>query len=462
MLLLDVTIVNVALPNIQSDLDSSFSQLQWVIDAYALSLAALVLTAGSLADLYGRRLLFALGILVFTVGSLLCGISPTATFLDLARGLQGVGAALMFATSLALLAQEFHGRERGTAFGIWGATTGGAIAIGPLAGGIVTEALGWRWIFLLNVPIGIAALVVTLTRVGESRDPQHGGVDMPGVLTFSGGLFLLVYGLVRGNTAGWGSVEIVSALVVATLLLIAFVVVEIRSPRPMLDLRLFEIPAFAGAQIAAFALAGSAFAIFLYLTLYMQNILGYSPLETGIRFLPISLLSFVVAPISGKLSSQAPVRVLIGGGLAVCALAMALMHGVTPTSGWSELLPGFILLGVGIGLVNPPLASTSVGVVPPQSTGMGAGANTTSRQVGLATGVALLGAVFEHHLTSSLGTAGRGVATGVVPPSVRETAEAAFVSGLDQLFVIAAVIGVIGAILSFVLIRTPGAPGGVS
>jgi len=454
MLLLDVTIVNVALPDIQRDLDSSFSQLQWVIDAYALSLAALVLTAGSLADLYGRRLLFALGVLVFTVGSLLCGISPSATFLDLARGLQGAGGALMFATSLALLASEFHGRERGTAFGIWGATTGGAVAIGPLAGGIVTESLGWRWIFLLNVPIGIAALIVTVKRVGESRDPEHGGVDIPGVVTFSGGLFLLVYGLVRGNTAGWGSPEIVTVLVASALLLLAFVIVEMRSSHPMLDLRLFRVPAFAGAQIAAFALSASAFAIFLYLTLYMQNILGYSPLETGIRFLPISLLAFVVAPISGKMSTHAPVRALIGGGLAVCTVAFVLMHGITADSGWSSLLPGFILLGIGIGLVNPPLASTAVSVVPPQSTGMGSGANTTFRQVGIATGVALLGAVFEHHLTSSLGPAGRGVATGIVPPSLRDTAENAFVTGLDQLFVITGVIAAVGAILTFVLIRS--------
>jgi len=454
MLLLDVTIVNVALPDIQKDLDSSFSQLQWVIDAYALSLAALVLTAGSLADLYGRRLLFSIGILVFTVGSLLCGISPSATFLDVARGLQGVGGGLMFATSLALLANEFHGRERGTAFGIWGATTGGAVAIGPLAGGIVTEGLGWRWIFLLNVPIGIAALVVTMKKVGESRDPEHGGVDFPGVITFSGGLFLLVYALVRGNTAGWGSVEIVGSLVASALLLVAFVVVEMRSSHPMLDLQLFRVPAFAGAQIAAFALSASAFAIFLYLTLYMQNILGYSPLETGVRFLPISLLAFVVAPISGKLSTRAPVRALIGGGLAVCTIAFVLMHGISTDSGWSSLLPGFILLGIGIGLVNPPLASTAVSVVPPQSTGMGSGANTTFRQVGIATGVALLGAVFEHHLTSSLGPAGRGVATGVVPPSLRDTAEHAFVTGLDQLFVITAVIAAVGAVLTFVLIRS--------
>jgi EmrB/QacA subfamily drug resistance transporter len=454
MLLLDVTIVNVALPDIQRDLHSSFSQLQWVIDAYALALAALVLTAGSLADLYGRRLLFAGGVLVFTGGSLLCGIAPTATTLVLARGLQGVGGAMMFATSLALLAHEFHGRERGTAFGIWGATTGGAVAIGPLVGGLVTETLGWRWIFLLNVPIGIAALAVTLLRVGESRDPEHGGVDLPGVLTFTGGLFLLVFGLVRGNGSGWGSSEIVGCLVGSAVLLVAFVAVELRSRRPMLDPRLFRRPAFAGAQIAAFALSASAFAIFLYFTLYLQNVLGYSPLQTGLRFLPITLLAFVVAPISGKMSAHTPVKLLIGGGLAVCTVAFVLLHGLTPSSGWTALLPGFVLLGIGIGLVNPPLASTAVGVVPPQSTGMGSGANTTFRQVGIATGIALMGAVFEHHLTSELGPAGRGAASGVVPPELRDQADAAFVSGLNQLFMIGALIAAAGAALSFALIRS--------
>ena len=454
MLLLDVTIVNVALPDIQSDLDSSFSQLQWVIDAYALALAALVLTAGSLADLYGRRLLFAAGVLVFTLGSLLCGVAPTATTLVLARGAQGVGGAMMFATSLALLAHEFHGRERGTAFGIWGATTGGAVAIGPLVGGLVTETLGWRWIFLLNVPIGVAALAVTLLRVGESRDPEHGGVDLPGVLTFTGGLFLLVFGLVRGNNEGWGSPQIVATLAGSALLLLAFVLVELRSSRPMLDLGLFRRPAFAGAQIAAFSLSASAFAIFLYLSLYLQNVLGYSPLQTGLRFLPISLLAFVVAPISGKMSAHMPVKLLIGGGLAVCALAFVLLHGVTASSGWTELLPGFVLLGIGIGLVNPPLASTAVGVVPPQSTGMGSGANTTFRQVGIATGIALMGAVFEHHLTSALGAAGHGAASGVVPPALREQADAAFAGGLNVLFLIGAVIAAAGAALSFALIRS--------
>ncbi len=453
MLLLDVTVVNVALPDIQKDLHASFSQLQWVIDAYALSLAALTLTAGSLADLLGRKRIFALGVVIFTGGSLLCGVAPSANFLILARGLQGVGGATMFSVSLALLANEFHGRERGTAFGIWGATTGGAVAIGPLVGGLITESLGWRWIFLVNVPIGIACLALTLVKVAESRNPEHPGVDVPGVLTFTGGLFLLVFGLVRGNNAGWTSPQIVGVLIGSVVLLVAFVIIELRSKHPMLDLRLFRRPAFVGAQLAAFTLSASAFSMFLYFTLYLQNVLGYSPLQAGLRFLPITLLAFVVAPISGKLSAQKPVRLLMGAGLAVITVAFLLMHGLTVSSGWTALLPGFILLGAGVGLVNPPLASTAVGVVPPQSTGMGSGANSTFRQVGIATGIAALGAAFEHHLTSTLGAAGHGVASGVVPPQLREQATAAFVSGMNQLFLISAAIAAVGAVSSFFLIR---------
>ncbi|MGZ4438992.1 MAG: MFS transporter [Gaiellaceae bacterium] len=453
MLLLDVTVVNVALPDIQKELHASFSQLQWVIDAYALSLAALTLTAGSLADLLGRKRIFVLGVIVFTGGSLLCGVAPTANFLIVARGLQGVGGATMFAVSLALLAHEFHGKERGTAFGIWGATTGGAVAIGPLVGGLITETLGWRWIFLVNVPIGAAALAITLLKVEESRDPEHGGVDVPGVLTFTGGLFLLVFGLVRGNSEGWTSPQILGVLVGSVVLLLAFVLIELRSKRPMLDLHLFRRPAFVGAQVAAFTLSASAFSMFLYFTLYLQNVLGYSPLQAGLRFLPITLMSFIVAPISGKLSSHTPVRLLMGGGLAMIVVAFLLMHGLTVSSGWTALLPGFILLGAGVGLVNPPLAATAVGVVPPQSTGMGSGANSTFRQVGIATGIAALGAAFEHHLTSALGSVGHGVASGIVPPNLREQATAAFVGGMNELFLISAAIAAVGAVSSFLLIR---------
>ncbi|HEV7806160.1 MAG TPA: MFS transporter, partial [Solirubrobacteraceae bacterium] len=406
MLLLDITIVNVALPDIARDLRSSFSDLQWVIDAYALSLAALLLTAGSLADLLGRRLIFILGLGLFTAASLLCALATSPVFLELARAVQGIGAAGMFATSLALLAATFHGRERGTAFGVWGATTGAAVAVGPLVGGVLTESVGWQSIFLINVPIGIAAIAATLARVAESRDPDAAGVDWAGLVTFSGGLFLLVFALVRGNAEGWGSPLIVSFLVGAVVLLCAFVVVERRQARPMFDLTLLRKPAFAGASIAAFALSASLFSMFLYMTLYIQNALGYSPLQAGLRFLPTTLLSFFVAPIAGKLSARFPVRIMIGVGLCLVGIGLILMARLDADSAWTVLLPGFLFAGVGTGLVNPPLASTAVGVVPPQRAGMGSGINSTFRQIGIATGIAGLGALFQqllaHRATGAL------------------------------------------------------------
>src|SRR2546426_3614747 len=246
MLLLDITVVNVALPAIQKDLNASLSSLQWVVDAYSLTLAAFLLTAGSFADRIGRRRVFTAGFAIFTFASFLCGISGNATLLNLARGLQGVGGAAMFATSLALLAQEFQGRERGTAFGVWGATIGGAVAVGPLVGGVLTDGLGWEWIFFVNVPIGIATIVLTQARVHETRDPTASGVDWIGTATFSGALMALVFALIRGNAEGWGSALIVGLLAAAAVLLVVFVLVELRQDHPMLDLTLFRKPTFAG------------------------------------------------------------------------------------------------------------------------------------------------------------------------------------------------------------------------
>jgi EmrB/QacA subfamily drug resistance transporter len=463
MLLLDITIVNVALPDIARDLQTSFSDLQWVIDAYALSLAALLLTAGSLADLFGRRLLFVLGLGVFTAASLLCALAASPLLLELARALQGVGAAAMFATALALLAATFHGRERGTAFGAWGATTGAAVAVGPLVGGLLTESVGWESIFLINVPIGIGAIAVALTRVPESRDPGAARVDWPGLVTFSAGLFLLVFALVRGNPEGWGSPLIVSFLIGAAVLLCAFIVVERRSARPMFDLTLLRKPAFAGASIAAFAMSASLFSMFLYLTLYIQNALGYSPLEAGLRFLPTTLLSFAVAPVAGKLSARLPVRGLIGVGLVLVGAGLLLMAHLGADSGWTALLAGFLVAGVGVGLVNPPLASTAVGVVPPERAGMGSGINSTFRQVGIATGIAGLGALFQALLEDKVPAALQRVpaevlATGsprvVGPaPGVRHAYLEAFTGALNDLFVVGAVVAIVGGLLSAALIR---------
>ena len=457
MLLLDITIVNVALPNIGRELDASFTDLQWVIDAYALTLATSVLNAGSLADLLGRKRVFLTGVAMFTAASALCGSATSPLFLNLARGFQGVGGAIMFATSLALLSQEFHGRERGTAFGIWGATTGAAVAIGPLIGGALVTWLGWRWIFFVNLPIGVAALILGAAQLHESRDEEHGGVDVAGLLTLTGGLFALVLALLRGNEWGWSSGRELALYAAAVVLLAGFVAAQSLQQRPMVELALFRSPAFAGAQVAAFALSASSFSMFLYLTLYLQNVLGYSPIAAGVRFLPTTLLSFAIAPIAGKLSAQVPPRLLIGGGLGLVGLGLMLMHGVSVSAGWTTLLAGFLVNGVGIGLTNPPLASTAIGVVEPRRAGMASGANSTFRQIGIATGIAALGALFQHHIQHGLHGAPATVVHAVASGHVQaggEAARAAFVGGLNEILLVAAGVAFAGALLSLALIRS--------
>src|SRR5919202_1006159 len=413
MLLLDVTVVNVALPDIQKDLGSSFSDLQWVVDAYALTLAAFLLTFGSLADLVGRRLVFVLGLGVFSAASLACGLSTTPLLLNLARASQGAGAGGMFACSAALIGGAFPPQERGTAFGIFGGTIGAAVAVGPLVGGALTEGLGWEWVFFVNVPIGIAAILIALMRLAESQDPRSGHIDVTGFATFSGGLCLLVFALVRGNAEGWGSPLIVSFLIGAGALLAAFVAIERRTADPMFDLGLFRKPSFTGAAIVAFTLSASMFSMFLSLSLYLQNVLGLPPLEAGLRFLPLTLLSFFVAPIAGRLAGRVvPIRALLGLGMLFVSVGLVLQGGLDADSEWTHFLPGFVLAGFGVGMINPPLATTQVGVVPPQRSGMASGIGSTFRQVGIATGIAALGAIFQHAVaaktTDALGAAARG------------------------------------------------------
>src|SRR5262245_1712898 len=299
MLRLDSTVGNVALPDIQRDLGASLSSLQWVVDAYSLTLAAFLLTAGSLGDRLGRRRVFSLGFAIFTFASFLCGVAGDPTLLNLARGLQGVGGAAMFATSLALIGQEFHGKDRATAFGVWGATVGGAVAIGPLVGGLITEHLGWEWIFFVNVPIGALAIALTERKLANVAAQDAVPIDLPGLAAFSLGLFLLIFGLIRGNPEGWGSAAILASLGGSVALLLSFLAIEAHSPHPMLDLALFRKPAFNGVSAVAFGLSAGMFALFLYLTIYMQGVLGYSPLETGLRFLPLTVLSFIASPIAG-------------------------------------------------------------------------------------------------------------------------------------------------------------------
>jgi EmrB/QacA subfamily drug resistance transporter len=432
MLLLDITVVNVALPSIRDDLGASFTDLQWVIDAYALTLAALVLTAGSLADRLGRRRVFSAGLAIFAVASLLCALAPDPTFLNLARALQGVGGAAMFAVSLALIAQEFApGRERGMAMGMYGATIGVAVAIGPLLGGALTDSLGWESIFYLNVPIGIAALAITSLKLRESRDPNATRIDWAGTGTFSGSLFLLVLALVRGNDEGWSSTLILSLLAGSAALFVVFIAVERRVTEPMLPLGLFRRRAFTGVQLAAFAISSSIFALFLYLTLYLQNYLGLSPFQAGLRYLPITLASFFAAPVAGALLSRVQARLMLGVGLAGVGIGLLLMGGIQANSEWTTLLGGFLVAGAATGLLNPVIADVAVSVVPREQSGMAAGINDTFRQVGVAVGIAIWGAVFVGRGADKVAelTAGTPAASGGRP---RELVEAASSGNLDQ------------------------------
>ena len=482
MLLLDITVVNVALPSIQRSLHSSFTDLQWVVDAYSLSLAVFLLTAGVVGDIRGRREVFAIGLAIFTVSSLVCGLSTTPLMLNIARAVQGVGGAVMFATSVALIASAFQGRERGTAFGIYGAVLGGAVAVGPLVGGALTTAVGWRWIFFVNVPIGVIAVALTLAKVQESRDPTGHRVDWLGVATFSVSLFTLVLALIRGNADGWGSTTIVTLFVVSAVAMALFIAVELRVSYPMLDLSLFRRPAMTGVSVTAFTLAGSIFALFLYITFYIQDGLGYGPFAAGVRFLPITVMSFLVAPFAGRLTVRVQSRWLMGIGLTLVALGLLLMATNSPDSGWTQLLPGFLIAGTGIGMVNPVLASSSVAVVPVERSGMGSGANSTFRQIGIATGIAGLGAIFAsqiQHRTASVleqTAAGQQVlhaggsqltaamqsgsvrqAAAAVPPPARTVLLHAYRIGFSHTFndlmVIGAVVAFVGAVVTLILVR---------
>ena len=460
MLLLDITIVNVALPEIREDLGASFTDLQWVVDAYALGLAALLLVAGSLADRLGRRLIFVCGLVVFVFASILCGIAHEPTMLNLSRALQGVGGAAMFATSLALIAQEFPPEDRATAIGAWGATIGAAVAVGPLVGGVFTEHFGWESIFFLNVPIGLFAIFITLRNVGESKDERARSIDWLGAATFSLGLFALVFALVRGNAEGWGSPLIIGCLLESLALLLAFVAIELRTKDPTFDLSLFRNRSFNGVSIAAFGLSASMFAMFLYLTLFIQNQLGYGPLEAGLRFLPTTLVSFAVAPITAKLAeSRGSPRFFFGLGLTLVGVGLLLMRNVTPESDWTALLPGFILAGAGVGCTNPIIASVAVGVVEPREAGMASGISGTFRQVGIATGIAGLGAVFQARLESETpgpfsGEVLSTIPLDKVPPQFQDAVHTGFVSAFDDILLIAALIALSAAVAAVALVRT--------
>jgi EmrB/QacA subfamily drug resistance transporter len=467
MLLIDTTIVQVALPTIQRHLHASFSDLQWVIDAYALALAALILTWGSVSDLFGRKRVFIAGLAVFSASSLLCGLAHSMSMLIWSRALQGVGGAAMFATGLALIAQDFQGPARGRAIAAWGATVGGAVAVGPVVGGALTSGIGWRWIFIVNVPIGLVAMWISSTKMRNQKDPGATRLDVPGVVTFATAMFLLELGLIRGNSDGWSSGTIVAMFAGAAAALMAFVLVEFRQTRPMFDLSLFRKPSFSGASAGTFAIGAGMFALFPYLTLYLQNDLGYSPLQGGLRLLPFSAIAFLVPFVFRGPAQKLPPGIVLGAGFAISAGGVAALLAVGSNSSWTVLIPGLMLAGFGVGIANPAIARVGLGVVAPERSGMASGISNTFRIAGLATGVAALGAVFQQRITTSLSSSvgahaaalGRVVSSAGVKaaahgqPKTIAAAHVAFVSGLRAIVVIASIAIAIGAVLA-VLVRS--------
>ncbi|WP_299955432.1 MFS transporter [uncultured Modestobacter sp.] len=471
MLLIDVTIVNVALPDMATDLDTSFGQLQWVVDVYALALAALVLGAGSLADLFGRRKLYLIGLVLFAVASLGSGLAPDAGSLIAARALQGVGGAVMFATTIALINTSYEGRDRGTAFGIWGAVVGASAALGPILGGALTE-LSWRWIFFVNLPVCVLAVGLTLAAVQEARQPNAPRPDVPGIALFTLGAGGVVFGLVRAASDGWSAPVSWGPLVAGLAVLAGWVLVELRRPAPMLDVRLFGSRSFTGIMVGALVLNGAAFANLIYTSLWLQSIGGLSPLQAGCVFIPLSALSFGVAAGAGRFLQTRPPRLVLGGGLLLVGAGGLLLGLVDADSTWRVLVPGLAVLGAGVGMANPTLASAALAAVPRERSGMASGAVNTARQLGFALGVAVLGSIFTAQAASVLRDAGAtdpadtasaltagqaGQLIGSAPSSARadlaDLLGTAYAGGLREVFLACGVSGIVGGLLVLWLVR---------
>ncbi len=359
MIMLDNTIVNVALPSIQRDLNIGISELEWVVNGYALTFAVLMLTGGKLADLFGRRLIFMVGLAIFTAASLACGLAPSAGFLIGARVVQGVGAALMNPATLSIITATFPPRQRGMAIGIWAGVSALALAIGPLVGGVITQHISWSWVFFINVPVGILAIVVARLVIQESRDTSaEQRLDLPGLLTSAIGLFALIYALIEANTYGWTSARILSLFAVAAMGLVAFVVLELRQRVPMLDLSLFRNPIFAGANTIMLLVALAMFGVFFYVSLYVQNILHYSPTQAGATFLPMTLCIVFLAPIAGKLTDRFGPRWLIASGMTLVAGSLVVFAQLDQTSNFWNIFPGLLIGGAGMAMAMAPTTAT--------------------------------------------------------------------------------------------------------
>jgi EmrB/QacA subfamily drug resistance transporter len=431
----------VALPSIAADLQIGLSELEWIVTGYALTFASLMLTGGKLADLLGRRLIFIVGLAIFTLSSLVCGLAGSGELLIAARVVQGAGAALMNPATLSIIAATFPPRQRGTAIGIWAGTSAMALAIGPLVGGLLTEHISWSWIFFVNVPIGVIAIGASLLLIPESKDESaEQRLDLPGLLTSGIGLFALTYGLIEANTYGWTSSRILGAFAVAVGMLVAFVLLETRQRLPMLDLSLFRNGTFAGANLAVLLVALAMFGVFFFVSLYMQGVLGYSAVETGAAFLPLTILIMLTAPIAGKASDRFGSRWLMTVGMILIAIQLFYFSRLGVEESYWNLLPGMILGGFGIAMVMTPSAAAAVRALPVDKAGVGSAVLNAFRQVGGTMGIAVIGAIIAHEVGDLRG------------PAVFRQKEL-FVDGFSTALTVAALIAVLGAVVSFVLVR---------
>jgi EmrB/QacA subfamily drug resistance transporter len=438
MIMLDNTVVNVALPSIRRDLGISISELEWVVNAYALTFGVLLLTGGKLADMLGRRAIFIAGLVVFTGASLWCGLAGGAASLIAARTVQGVGAALMNPATLSIITATFPARQRGTAIGIWAGVSALALAIGPLVGGILTEKISWSWIFFINVPVGVIGIVAARLFIDETRDTsREQRLDLPGLATSALGLFALTYGLIETNTHAWGSARVLGLLGLAALSLGAFVVLELRQRLPMLDLGLFRNPAFSGAN-ATMALAGLAmFGIFFFNSLFLQNVLHYGAIKTGATFLPMTLLIMVVAPVAGRFTDRIGPRWLMGAGMTLLAGSLLLFERLGADSTFLDILPGLVVGGIGMAITMAPTTTAAMGAVPVDKAGVGSAVINSMRQVGGSLGIAVMGTI---------------VAAQIDVTQLNPHYPAQFVTGYHHALVFGAAVLLLGALVAVVTV----------
>jgi EmrB/QacA subfamily drug resistance transporter len=471
MIMLDNTVVNVALPSIQRDLHATLSALEWTVNAYTLTFAVLLVTGGRLGDIFGRRRMFLFGVAVFGLSSAAIGFAPSDTALVAFRAVQGVGAAFMMPATLSIITQAFPPHQRGTAIGTWAGVSALALAIGPVLGGLLTQQVSWRAIFFINPPIALIAVAVTLFAARESRDETVSRkVDFPGIATITVSLTALVLALVEGNAWHWASARVISLLAVAVVGLVAFTVTELRSPAPMVDFGFFRSRTFLGANLVGFIVSFAMLAQFFFLALYMQNILHYSPLQTGVRFLPSTVVIIIMGPLAGRLTDRVGPRIPMTLGLFTVASALFIQSQLTVHTGYGLLLPGFILMGLGMGLTMSPMSTAAMNAVNRTKAGVASGVLAMSRMVGGTFGVAIMGALVTAigksridqglpHLPAATrsdianalgaGAAPAGEASRHVTSVVRE----AFISALGTGLTIGAAVTLVGAVVAFTLVQ---------